>query len=54
MMPLYVYRLQMANKDLSELQRELEALKEKNKQTEVKLQIEQGLSREKVAFEIMS
>ncbi|XP_047466448.1 coiled-coil domain-containing protein 42 homolog [Mugil cephalus] len=38
----------MANKDLSELQRELETLKEKNKQTEVKLQIEQGLSREKL------
>ncbi|XP_026211577.1 coiled-coil domain-containing protein 42 homolog [Anabas testudineus] len=38
----------MANKDLSELQSELETLKEKNKQEEVNLLMEQGLSREKV------
>ncbi|KAM9341279.1 uncharacterized protein CCDC197 [Symphorus nematophorus] len=38
----------MANKELSELQSELETLKEKNKQAEVNLLIEQGLSREKV------
>ncbi|XP_071354994.1 uncharacterized protein CCDC197 [Trachinotus anak] len=38
----------MANKELSELQRELEILKEKNKQAEVNLLMEQGLSREKV------
>ncbi|XP_042074140.1 coiled-coil domain-containing protein 42 like-2 isoform X2 [Haplochromis burtoni] len=38
----------MANKELSELQSELETLKEKNKQAEVNLQMEQDLSREKV------
>ncbi|GAA6213593.1 coiled-coil domain-containing protein 42A-like [Lates japonicus] len=38
----------MANKELSELQSELETLKEKNKQEEVNLLMEQGLSREKV------
>ncbi|XP_035530169.1 coiled-coil domain-containing protein 42 homolog [Morone saxatilis] len=38
----------MANKDLSELQSELETLKEKNKQAEVNLLMQQGLSREKV------
>ncbi|XP_054470065.1 coiled-coil domain-containing protein 42 homolog isoform X2 [Anoplopoma fimbria] len=38
----------MANKELSELQSELETLKEKNKQAEVNLLMEQGLSREKV------
>lgn len=41
----------MANKDLSELQSELETLKEKNKQEEVNLLMEQGLSREKVTFQ---
>lgn len=44
--------LQMANKELSELQSELETLKEKNKQAEVNLLIEQGLSREKVYYEL--
>ncbi|XP_049917801.1 coiled-coil domain-containing protein 42 homolog isoform X1 [Epinephelus moara] len=38
----------MANKELSELQSELETLKEKNKQAEMNLMLEQGLSREKV------
>ncbi|XP_076605560.1 uncharacterized protein CCDC197 [Chaetodon auriga] len=38
----------MANKELSELQSEFETLKEKNKQAEVNLLMEQGLSREKV------
>ncbi|XP_037652265.1 coiled-coil domain-containing protein 42 homolog [Sebastes umbrosus] len=38
----------MANKELSELQSELETLKEENKQTEVKLLVEQDLSRVKV------
>ncbi|XP_042356492.1 coiled-coil domain-containing protein 42 homolog [Plectropomus leopardus] len=38
----------MDNKELSELQGELETLKEKNKQAEVNLLMEQGLSREKV------
>ncbi|XP_013131745.1 uncharacterized protein CCDC197 [Oreochromis niloticus] len=38
----------MANKELSELQSELETLKEKNKQAEFNLQMEQDLSREKV------
>ncbi|XP_078132907.1 uncharacterized protein CCDC197 [Sander vitreus] len=38
----------MANKELSQLQSELETLKEKNKQAEVNLLMEQGLSREKV------
>ncbi|XP_022045054.2 coiled-coil domain-containing protein 42 like-2 [Acanthochromis polyacanthus] len=37
----------MARKEVSELQSELETLKEKNKQTEVNLMTEQGLSREK-------
>lgn len=41
----------MANKELSELQSELETLKEKNKQAEVNLLMEQGLSREKVCFQ---
>ena len=41
----------MANKELSELQSELEALKEKNKQAEVNLLIERGLAREKVCFQ---
>ena len=40
----------MANKELSELQNELETLKEKNEQAEVNLLMEQGLSREKVRF----
>lgn len=40
----------MANKELSELQSELETLKEKNKQEEVNLLMEQGVSREKVHF----
>ncbi|XP_019940326.1 uncharacterized protein CCDC197 [Paralichthys olivaceus] len=38
----------MANKELSELQSELEMLKEKNEQAEVNLLMVQGLSREKV------
>lgn len=38
----------MSNKELSELQSELESLKEKNKQAEVNLLMEQGQSREKV------
>lgn len=38
----------MANKEQSELQNELESLKEMNKQTEVSLLMEQGQSREKV------
>ncbi|KAM9354859.1 uncharacterized protein CCDC197 [Pholidichthys leucotaenia] len=38
----------MANKELLELQSELETLKEKNKQAEVNLTTEQGLSRQKV------
>ncbi|TKS86431.1 Coiled-coil domain-containing protein 42 -like protein [Collichthys lucidus] len=38
----------MANKELSELQSELETLKEKNKQTEVNLMTQESLSREKV------
>lgn len=41
----------MANKELSELQSELETLKEENKQTEVKLLVEQDLSRVKVCFQ---
>ncbi len=41
----------MANKELSELQSELESLKEKNKQAEVNLLKEQGLSREKVCVQ---
>lgn len=45
---VFLYVLQMANKELSELQSELETLKEKNKQAEVNLIMEQGLSREKV------
>lgn len=40
--------LQMANKELSEQRTELENLKEKNKQAEVNLLMEQGLSRQKV------
>ncbi|XP_030575374.1 uncharacterized protein CCDC197 [Archocentrus centrarchus] len=38
----------MTNKELSELQSELETLKEKNKQAEVNLQMELGFSREKM------
>lgn len=38
----------MAIKELSELQSELETLKEDNKQAEVNLLTEQGLTREKV------
>ncbi|KAK9533651.1 hypothetical protein VZT92_008756 [Zoarces viviparus] len=38
----------MANKELSELQSELETLKEKNKQAEVDLLMKQGLKRQKV------
>lgn len=41
----------MANKELCELQSELETLKEKNKQAEVNLLMEQDLSREKVRFQ---
>lgn len=41
----------MANKELSELQSELETLKEQNKQAEANLLMEQGLSREKVCFQ---
>lgn len=40
--------LQMGIKDLSELQGELESLKEENEQMEDKLVMEHGLSREKV------
>lgn len=43
--------LQMANKELSELQSELETLKEKNKQMEVNLMTQESLSREKVCFQ---
>lgn len=38
----------MSNKELSELQNELESLKEMNKQAEFSLLMEQGQSREKV------
>lgn len=48
---VFLHLLQMANKELSELQSELEILKEKNKQEEVNLLMEQGLSREKVQFQ---
>ncbi|KAM8917553.1 uncharacterized protein CCDC197 isoform 1-T1 [Spinachia spinachia] len=41
----------MANNELSELRTELETLKEKNKQAEVNLLMEQGLSRQKVEEE---
>ncbi|KAL6105668.1 uncharacterized protein ACO6RY_07146 [Pungitius sinensis] len=41
----------MANKELSELRNELETLKEKNKEAEVDLLMEQGLSRQKVEEE---
>lgn len=41
----------MISKELSELQSELETLKEKNKQTEVNLLMEQGLSRVKVCLQ---
>lgn len=37
-------------KELSDLQSELETLKEENKQMEVNLLMEQGRSREKVCF----
>lgn len=47
---MFLYVLQMAIKELSELQSELETLKEKNKQAEVNLQMEQDLSREKVCL----
>lgn len=43
--------LQMTNKELSELQSELETLKEKNKQMEVNLMTQESLSREKVCFQ---
>lgn len=43
--------LQMGIKQLSELQGQLQKLKEENKNAEVKLLMEQGLSREKVGFE---
>lgn len=43
--------LQMANKELSELQSELETLRETNKQAEVNLLLEQDLSRQKVCFQ---
>lgn len=45
---LFLCVLQMANKELSEQRTELENLKEKNKQAEVNLLMEQGLSRQKV------
>ncbi|MEQ2197025.1 hypothetical protein XENOCAPTIV_021299 [Xenoophorus captivus] len=38
----------MSNKELSELQSELESLKEKNKQAEVNLLMKQDISRDKV------
>lgn len=44
--------LQMGIKELSELQSHLEKLKEENKKAEVKLLMEQGLSREKVCFKV--
>lgn len=44
--------LQMGIKQLSELQSQLQKLKEENKNAEVKLLMEQGLSREKVCYEI--
>lgn len=44
----YLCVLQMANKELSELQSELETLEDNNKQVELKLDMEQGLCREKV------
>lgn len=44
--------LQMGIKQLSELQSQLQKLKEENKNAEVKLLMEQGSSREKVASEI--
>ncbi|XP_029349316.1 uncharacterized protein CCDC197 [Echeneis naucrates] len=44
----HIIKKLMANKDLSELQSELESLKEKNKQAEVNLLMEQGLSRDKI------
>lgn len=43
--------LQMGIKELSELQSKLETLKEENKQAEVNLLLEQGLSREKVCLQ---
>ncbi|XP_041827970.1 coiled-coil domain-containing protein 42 homolog isoform X2 [Melanotaenia boesemani] len=48
MKPEHNIKTLMANKELSELQSELETLKEKNKQAEVNLLMEQGVSREKV------
>lgn len=42
----------MAIKELSELQSELETLKEDNKQAEVNLLTEQGLTREKVCVPV--
>lgn len=48
---MLLYVLQMTSKELSELQSEFETLKEKNKQAEVNLQMEQGFSREKVCFQ---
>ena len=44
----YVFDLQMANKELLELQSELEILKEENKKAEVDLLTQQGISRVKV------
>lgn len=44
--------LQMGIKELSELQSHLEKLKEENKKAEVKLLMEQDLSREKVCFKV--
>lgn len=49
---MYLCRSQLVNKELSELQGELETLKEKNKQAEVDLVMEQGLSRKKVLLVI--
>lgn len=43
---------QMGIKELSELQNHFEKLKEENKKAEVKLLMEQGLSREKVCFKV--
>lgn len=42
----------MRIKELSELQSELETLKEDNKQAEANLLMEQGLSKEKVSFPV--
>lgn len=50
----FLHLLQMANKELSELQSELESLKEKNKQAEVNLLMEQGQSRQKVVTSLLA